>query len=105
MFSFDVVSTLLFLLFLALVSYFAFRIRYNGSRWRTTGPETMLSIFVNVIAVPIVYAGRWLSRTFSSINIFVIVLDFILETPFRHILDFSHHFIGYLKEKAEEVYS
>jgi hypothetical protein len=32
------------------------------------------------------------------------ILDFLIETPFRLILNFSHQFILYLREKADEIY-
>ncbi len=101
---FSSVGTLLFLFFLALVSYFAYRIRSNTRRWRMTGNETTIVLVANVLAVPVIRAGRWLSQTFKSINIFVMIMDFLIETPFKLILNFSHQFILYLKEKADEVY-
>lgn len=94
----------LFLFFLALVTYFAFRIRYRANAWRVTRDERPLTVLGSLLATPVIRVGRWLSRTFSSINIVVMVMDFILETPFRYLLDFSHQFIRYLREKADDVY-
>ena len=101
---FSTVGTTLFLFFLALVSYFAYRIRTNARRWRVSGQDSTAMLVANMLAVPIIRAGRYLSRTFSSINIFVMILDFLIETPFRLILNFSHQFILYLREKADEIY-
>jgi len=89
--------------FLALVSYFAFRIRYQARRWKVIEDQRSLAILAGVLAIPIVRTGRWLSTTFSSINIFVIILDFIIETPFKRILNFSNQFMLYLKEKGDEM--
>ncbi len=63
-----------------------------------------LALAFNLFALPIVRAGRWLSRTFSSINLFVFVLDFIIETPFKLLLHFSDTFVSFLREKQEDVY-
>ncbi|KKW47850.1 hypothetical protein A3C21_01480 [Candidatus Kaiserbacteria bacterium RIFCSPHIGHO2_02_FULL_59_21] len=101
--SFNPVSITLFLFFLALVSYFAFRIRYRARRWKVVREEGTLSIIAGVLAVPIVRAGEWLSRTFSSINVFVMIMDFIIETPFKRLLNFSNQFLLYLREKGEEI--
>jgi len=101
--SFNSVSVVLFMFFLALVSYFAFRIRYQARRWKVTEDQGTLAIIVNVLAVPIVRTGRWLSRTFSAINVFVLILDFIIETPFKRLLNFSNQFMLYLREKGEEM--
>jgi hypothetical protein len=102
--NFSIVGTTLFLFFLALVSYFAYRIRSNARRWRISGQDSTVALVANMLAVPVVRTGRYLSQTFSSINIFVMILDFLIETPFRLILNFSHQFILYLKEKADEIY-
>jgi hypothetical protein len=103
LFGFNPVSVVLFLFFLALVSYFAFRIRYQAGRWKVAREQGMLAIIASVLAVPIIRTGAWLSRTFSSINIFVMILDFIIETPFKRLLNFSNQFLIYLREKAEEM--
>ena len=104
MLHFHAASVILFLFFLALVSYFAFRIRRNANRWHASGNEGAFTIFSHILASPIVRSGRWLSKTFSSINVAIIIMDFILETPFKLLLSFSTQFVSYLKEKADEVY-
>jgi hypothetical protein len=103
-FEFNILGGTLFLFFLALVMYFAFRIRYRASQWRVTKDERPLAVLGSVLTTPIIHAGRWLSRTFSSVNILVLVMDFIIETPFKYLLDFSHQFLRYLREKADDLY-
>ncbi|RJR14413.1 hypothetical protein C4585_00200 [Candidatus Parcubacteria bacterium] len=101
--NFNPVSIALFLFFLALVSYFAFRIRFQAQRWKVVRNQGTLSVIASVLAIPVIRTGRWLSQTFSSINVFVIILDFIIETPFKRLLNFSNQFLYYLREKAEEM--
>ncbi len=101
---FNFASMVLFVFFLALVSYFTFRIRSNAQRWKLSGKEGAFSVLVHVLAVPIVRTGRYLSQTFSSINVLVLFMDFILETPFKLLLNFSSKFFVYLREKADDVY-
>ncbi len=102
---FNFVSILLFLFFLTFVSYFGLRIRYNAKKWKIeVSDETTLGLLWSIFTLPIVRTGRWLSATFSSINIFVFVLDFIIETPFQLILRTSDLFLNFLKEKREELY-
>lgn len=100
---FNPVSISLFLFFFTLVSYFAFRIRYRARRWKLVREQGTISIILGVLAVPIVRAGEWLSRTFSTINVFVLFLDFIIETPFKRLLHFANQFLIYLREKGEEI--
>ncbi len=105
MLHFNIVSVALFLFFLTLVSYFGFRIRHNARKWRVTvEDDSALSLLWNFFTIPIVRTGRWLSRHFSSINIFVFIMDFILETPFKFILGTFDSFISFIKEKREDPY-
>ncbi|MEO8638266.1 MAG: hypothetical protein ABI430_05210, partial [Candidatus Taylorbacteria bacterium] len=92
-----------FIFFLTLVSYFAFRIRHSSKRWHVKSKEGLFTMIGSVLALPIVNAGRWLSQKFSSINVLVLILDFIIETPFKFLLNFSNQFILFLKEKTEEL--
>ncbi len=101
---FNIVSIALFLFFLTLVSYFGLRIRYNAKRYMVDRfDERTLTILWNVFTLPIVRVGRWLSTKFAAINIFVFVLDFIIETPFKMVLKFSDAFLSYLKGKQEDT--
>ena len=101
---FTIVGGALFVLFLALVMYFAFRVRYRAAQWKVSAEETGVFFVWQLLALPIVRAGQWLSRSFSSINLIVVVMDFILETPFRLLLNFSHQFLLYMREQADGVY-
>jgi hypothetical protein len=103
-FEFNNASIALFLFFLALVTYLSFRIRRNAKRWQISGQESGFTLFMHVLVAPVVRVGHWLSRTYSSINILVLFMDFIIEMPFKMLLNFSHHFLVYLKDKADEVY-
>jgi len=101
----SIVSILLFLCFLTLVSYFALRIRHSANKWKVAKEEDrIVTLAFNLFALPIVRAGKWLSRKFSSINFFAFILDFIIETPFKLLLQFSDAFVSFLKEKQEDVY-
>ncbi|MDD5050513.1 MAG: hypothetical protein PHV93_02095 [Candidatus Pacebacteria bacterium] len=102
---FNFVSILLFLLFLTFVSYFGLRIRYNAERWRIRDEEEgTIALLWNLFTLPIVRIGRWLSVKFASINVFVFVLDFLIEVPFKLVLATSDGFLSFLKEKRDETY-
>jgi hypothetical protein len=102
---FNVVSIILFLFFLTLVSYFGLRVRFNSKKWViASDEESSLSLLWSFLTLPIIRTGRWLSRTFSSINIFVFILDFIVETPFKLVLGTFDAFIWFVKEKKEDQY-
>ena len=102
---FNAVSILLFLVFLALVSYFGMRIRGHALRWKVkTNNETILGTVGNVFMLPIIDLGQWLSVKFSTINAFVFILDFIIENPFKIVLRVINDFLYFLRDKKEEVF-
>ena len=101
----SIVSIFLFVCFLTLVSYFALRIRHSANKWKVAKEDDrIITLAFNLFALPIVRAGKWLSRKFSSINLFAFVLDFIIETPFKMLLHISDAFVSFLKEKQEDTY-
>ncbi len=102
---FNVMSIFLFLLFLTFVSSFGLRIRYTAERWRIRNEEEgTLSLLWNLFTLPIVKMGRWLSLKFASVNVFVFVMDFLIEVPFKLVLATSDGFLSFLKEKRDETY-
>lgn len=102
---FNPVGILLFLLFLALVSYFGLRIRYNAQRWRFSIAEDRILLLIwSFLTLPVIRAGRWLTEKFSTVNIFIFVLDVIIEAPFKLALKLADLFILFLKDKKEETY-
>lgn len=104
-FRFSFVSIALFLFYLALVSYFGLRIRYNARRWKISAPnENTASLLWNFFTTPIIRAGRWLAQKFAAVNIFVFVMDFVIEMPFKIILGTFDSFLSFLKEKEEDMY-
>lgn len=104
--NFNAVSMLLFVFFLTLVTYLGLRIRFNAGRWQVdTGKEGILALLWNLFTLPLVRVGQWLNRRFASVNVFVFLLDFIIETPFKLLLQVLDAFMGFLKEKREEAYN
>jgi len=101
---FNIASIVLFLLFLALVSYFGMRIRHKATLWVVENKRKgLISLLWDYATLPIVRLGRWLNERFSTINIFVFILDFIVETPFKILLGTFDNFVSYLNEKKDEL--
>lgn len=101
---FNIVSGMLFLLFLSIVSFFGIRIRQSVRRLVvTTRKENAITFLFDLFTVPIIRAGRWISIKSSSINIFVFILDFLIEAPFKSILNVTEEFTSFIREKKEEI--
>gem|GEM_PF-961418 len=102
--NFNIVSGGLFMFFLSLVAYLALRIRGRAKRWRIT-PKThsAKSFLVDLLTLPIVQSGQWFIKRFEHVNIFVFILDFLIETPFKVLIDVFEGFTHYLREKKERL--
>jgi len=98
------VSIIIFLFFLALVSFFSIRIR-RGVRESIVveSKENIFSFFLDFFYTPIIAAGKWLSEKFSQVNIFVFILDFIIEAPFKIFVEITEDWTKYVKERRENI--
>ncbi|MEA3463483.1 MAG: hypothetical protein U9R14_00125, partial [Patescibacteria group bacterium] len=84
------ISTIIFLFFLALVSFFGIRIRKGAHELIITEPkENIFNFIADFFYTPIVAAGKWLSEKFSRINLFIFILDFIIEAPFKIFVEIT----------------
>lgn len=103
---FNVFSMLIFLLFLSLVSFFGIKLRLKVRELVVVDKrENPLVFLINLFSLPFLKAGQWVSENFSKINVFVFILDFIIEAPFKIFLEVIEDWIAFLREKKEEMYS
>lgn len=101
---FNFVSITIFLFFLAFVSFFAIRIRNNAHELMIVeNRESIVSFLVDFFYVPIVVVGKWLTEKFSRINVFVFILDFIVETPFKIFVEIAEEWTKYVKERRDKI--
>ncbi|MFH1318736.1 MAG: hypothetical protein ABIH71_06945, partial [Candidatus Omnitrophota bacterium] len=102
--SFNWVSIIIFLFFLAFVSFFGIRIRKSTKAFIITEPkENIFQFFADFFYIPIVAVGKWLSEKFSRINVFVFILDFIIEAPFKVFVQIAEEWTKYVKERKDEI--
>lgn len=102
---FNIVSIILFFVFLTLVSYFGLRIRGSARRWEPVREKPgTLGMVWNLFTFPIVNTGRWFSVRFSSVNIFVFFMDFLVEVPFKAFLGIFDASLSFIKEHRVDTY-
>jgi hypothetical protein len=102
--NFNWVSIIIFLFFLAFVSFFSIRIRKGTKELIILPPkENIFSFFGDFFYVPIIVAGKWLSEKFSHVNVFVFVLDFIIEAPFKIFVELTEEWAKYVKERKDDI--
>jgi hypothetical protein len=103
---FNVVSSLLFFFFLSIVSFFAFRLRQSTRELvvieeREGWGATIIDFFL----LPFLTIGHWISVKFDQVNVFLFIFDFIIEAPFKTVLEVIESWFAFIKEKKDEMMS
>lgn len=94
----------IFLFFLCIVSFFGFRLRVAARElFVVEGKQGLFAMFVDFYSLPILRAGKWLSRSINRINVFLFFFDFLFEAPFKIFLSVLEEWFAFLKEKKEEL--
>jgi len=102
---FNVVSGGIFIVFLSLISFFGIRIRRSAHEMvviRSNG--NIFSLIFDLMFLPIVRLGRWISMKSIKINFLIFIFDVIIEAPFKAIIESLEDLISFFREKKEEVY-
>lgn len=101
---FNLVSATIFLFFLCVVGFFAYIIRRSTQHLNAIQPkQSTLSALTDFFSLPILRTGNWLSAGLSQLNIFIFIFDFIIETPFKTILEIGEAWLVFVREKKEEL--
>jgi hypothetical protein len=101
---FNWVNIVIFLFFLTFVSFFSFRIKRDIKKFIIVEPnESFFSFLFDFFYMPIVAAGKFLSDNASRVNIFIFVLDFIIEAPFKVFVEIFDDWVRYIKERKERL--
>ncbi|MFA6553460.1 MAG: hypothetical protein WCT27_03455 [Patescibacteria group bacterium] len=103
-FEFSIVSAFLFLFFLSVISFFGLRLRHNAKEMvmvnkRQGAGEILFDFF----AMPVLRAGRWISGKTSQINVFLFIMDFIIEAPFKVLIETVEDWVSFQREKKDEI--
>jgi hypothetical protein len=101
---FSWVSTIIFIFFLAFVSFFVIRVRRGPRYWVVVeAKENILTFLWSFISVPVVSTGKWLSGKFQRLNFIAFFLDFIIEAPFKVLVAVAEEWTKYLKERRDSI--
>lgn len=103
-FGFHWLSISLFLFFLSLVTFFGIRIRSSTREIVASDARSgVIGTVLDIILLPIVRAGSWLSTKVSKINVFIYFFDFIIEAPLKVAIEFIESWLSFVREKKEEI--
>ncbi len=102
--NFNWVSIIIFLFFLAFVSFFSIVVTKGVKELIIVErKENILTFLIDLFYMPIIIAGKWLSRGFSKLNVFIFIFDFILEAPFKILVEIADDWTKYVRERRENM--
>lgn len=101
---FSLLGGFLFLVFLSLVSFFGIRIRRTAQELLVLEKKAnIIDALIDFFTLPIIKVGRKLSEEFSRLNIFLFILDYLIEAPLKTLLAFLEGWFSYIRERKEET--
>ncbi|MFZ6035553.1 MAG: hypothetical protein ACOYUK_00185 [Patescibacteria group bacterium] len=101
---FSIVSGFLFLFFLSVISFFGLRLRQTAKELVIVDRrEGFFNIIFDFFALPILRAGRWIARRTSKVNVFMFIMDFIIEAPFKILVETIEDWVSFQQQKKEET--
>lgn len=100
---FHVISMGIFIFFLAIVSFLAYRISIIANRYTVGERQGLVTPLVDFLFMPVVRVGRRLTEEIGRFNFLILIVDFVIETPFKVIFAFFEQWFHFLHSKREEL--
>lgn len=98
------ISSIIFIFFLTVVSFFAFRLRQVVRECVVVERvDSFTQAVMDFFSLPILRVGQALSQSISRLNIFIFFFDFIIEAPFKLFLNVLEEWFSFMKEKKDEL--
>lgn len=102
-FHFNFISMSIFVFFVSMVTFFAYRIRQIAKEYALEEKENAFTPVLDFFIIPIFSLGKFLSSEISKYNIFAVFFDFLIEAPFKLIFNIIEEWINFVKARKEEI--
>lgn len=100
---FHLLSKLLFVFFISVVSFFAYRIKQIVAEYRLVERDSILNPVIDFFFLPILSLGKIFNSGVAKINVFIVIFDFIIEAPFKLIIDVIEEWISFVRARKDEI--
>ncbi len=103
---FNPVSQAIFIFFVCVVSFFAYRVKSMSKEYLyQESREGILSSLVDFLFLPMLKVGQWLSGQIAKLNVLGFILDFIIEAPLKAFLEVVEEWVHFVRAKKEEIFT
>ncbi len=100
---FNLLSEALFIFFVSVVAFFAHRIKQLANMYRLEEKGSVFSPLYDFFFMPILSLGKLFNEGVARINFFIVLFDFIIEAPFKLIIEVIEEWITFVRNKKEEI--
>lgn len=102
--NFNPVSQAIFIFFVTLVTFFAYRIITITHEYLVIDREGPLTTLFDFFFLPIIRVGQWLSgEVLAKFNVLIFLFDFIIEMPLKAIVEVVDEWVHFVRLKKEEI--
>ncbi|MBI2616897.1 hypothetical protein HYW55_02050 [Candidatus Gottesmanbacteria bacterium] len=101
---FSVVSQGIFIFFVTLVTFFAFRVVSITKEYLVIENESAFTPVIDFFSIPVMRVGQILSdEVLTKFNILIFFFDFIIEMPLKAIVEVIDEWARFVRLKKEEI--
>jgi hypothetical protein len=101
---FNVVNGMIFFIFLSAVSFLGFRLRQSARELAMLDSrQGLVQTLADFLSTPFVRVGWWISDRYARMNLVTVLLDMLIEMPLKTSLRLIQQWIGFLRDKQEEL--
>ncbi len=101
--NFNAISQIIFIFFVSVVSFFGYRVRQIAKEYQLKEKEGFFTPFVDFFFMPILALGKFFSQEIARLNFFIVILDFLIEAPFKLIFEIVEEWIAFVRARKDEI--
>jgi hypothetical protein len=100
---FNILSKGVFLFFIAIISFLSYRIYQIASSYTVVKRQNILTPLFDFFFVPVIRVGQRLTEGITQISFILLIIDFIIEAPFKGLIGFFEQWFLFVATKREEM--
>lgn len=98
---FNIISQAIFVFFLTIVFFLIYRIYQTAHLYSVFRKQHLFTPIIDFFFMPIARVGRYITEGVSQVNIFLVILDFLIEAPFKGLFAFFEQWFMFMHAKRE----
>lgn len=102
--NFSLVHIAIFFIFLSAASFLGFRLsRLIRELEIVRSAQNSMTFIRDLLYLPFVVVGQWMSDKYSKVNIVTIVLDMLIELPLKTVLRLVRQWGAFIDERKDQI--